>query len=165
MPLGSPRFSSLPLRLGRFAAVSPRPQETPCSVRRHVDLGPLTLWPPHRACRAEARSARGPVLEATQQDSALTHFMWVSPFPVEKEMAPHSSVLAWRVPGTGEPGGYGLWGRTESDTTEATQQQQQQQQQQHAFQQSWQVQGILRASLPVLQGGLQLMPAMTFNYH
>ena len=23
----------------------------------------------------------------------------------EKEMAPHSSVLAWRVPGTGEPGG------------------------------------------------------------
>ena len=25
--------------------------------------------------------------------------------PVEKEMATHSSVLAWRVPGTGEPGG------------------------------------------------------------
>ena len=24
---------------------------------------------------------------------------------LEKEMAPHSSVLAWRVPGTGEPGG------------------------------------------------------------
>ena len=23
----------------------------------------------------------------------------------EKEMAPHSSVLAWRIPGTGEPGG------------------------------------------------------------
>ena len=32
-------------------------------------------------------------------------------------MATHSSVLAWRVPGTGEPG---LWGRTESDTTEVT---------------------------------------------
>ena len=27
-------------------------------------------------------------------------------FPaLEKEMAPHSSVLAWRIPGTGEPGG------------------------------------------------------------
>ena len=25
--------------------------------------------------------------------------------PLEKEMAPHSSVLAWRIPGTGEPGG------------------------------------------------------------
>ena len=46
-------------------------------------------------------------------------------------MATNSSVLAWRIPGTGEPGGlYGvvdrLWGRTEWDTTEATQQQQQQ---------------------------------------
>ena len=25
--------------------------------------------------------------------------------PLEKEMATHSSVLAWRVPGMGEPGG------------------------------------------------------------
>jgi len=25
--------------------------------------------------------------------------------PLEKEMAPHSSVLAWRIPGAGEPGG------------------------------------------------------------
>jgi len=24
---------------------------------------------------------------------------------MEKEMATHSSVLAWRIPGTGEPGG------------------------------------------------------------
>ena len=39
---------------------------------------------------------------------------------LEKEMATHSSVLAWRIPGTGEPGGCRLWGRTESDTTEAT---------------------------------------------
>ena len=28
-----------------------------------------------------------------------------SHFVVEKEMATHSSVLAWRIPGTGEPGG------------------------------------------------------------
>ena len=39
---------------------------------------------------------------------------------LEKEMATHSSVLAWRIPGTGEPGGCRLWGCTESDTTEAT---------------------------------------------
>ena len=44
---------------------------------------------------------------------------------LEKEMATHSSVLAWRIPGTAEPGGCRLWGLTESDTTEATQQQQQ----------------------------------------
>ena len=31
-------------------------------------------------------------------------------------MATHSSVLAWRIPGTGEPGGLPLWGHTESDT-------------------------------------------------
>ena len=43
-----------------------------------------------------------------------------------KEMASHSSVLAWRIPGTGSLVGCRLWGRTESDTTEATRQQQQQ---------------------------------------
>ena len=43
-------------------------------------------------------------------------------YALEKEMTAHSSVLAWRIPGTGEPGGLpgGLWGHTESDTTEAT---------------------------------------------
>ena len=35
-------------------------------------------------------------------------------------MATHSSVLAWRIPGTGEPGGLLSMGRTESDTTEVT---------------------------------------------
>ena len=39
---------------------------------------------------------------------------------LEEEMATHSSVLACRIPGMGEPGGLPLWGRTESDTTEAT---------------------------------------------
>ena len=41
-------------------------------------------------------------------------------------MVTHSSILAWRIPGTGSLLGCCLWGRTESDTTEATQQQQQQ---------------------------------------
>ena len=39
---------------------------------------------------------------------------------LEKEMATHSSVLAWRIPGTGEPSGCHLWGCTELDTTEGT---------------------------------------------
>ena len=38
----------------------------------------------------------------------------------EREMATHSSVLAWRIPGTAEPGGLPSMGRTESETTEAT---------------------------------------------
>ena len=39
---------------------------------------------------------------------------------LEKEMATHSSVLAWKIPGMGEPGGLPSMGRTESDTTEVT---------------------------------------------
>ena len=39
---------------------------------------------------------------------------------LEKEMATHSSVLAWRTPGTGEPGGLPSMGCTESDITEVT---------------------------------------------
>ena len=42
---------------------------------------------------------------------------------LEKEMATHSSFLAWSIPGTGKSVGCRLWGRTELDTTEATQQQ------------------------------------------
>ena len=41
-------------------------------------------------------------------------------------MATHSSVLAWRIPGTGDLVGCRLWGHTESDTTDVTQQEQQQ---------------------------------------
>ena len=39
---------------------------------------------------------------------------------LEKEKATHSSVLAWRIPGTGSLVGCRLWRRTESDTTEVT---------------------------------------------
>ena len=39
---------------------------------------------------------------------------------LEKEMAAHSSGLAWRIPGMGILVGCRLWGRTESATTEAT---------------------------------------------
>ena len=36
----------------------------------------------------------------------LSDFTLTFHFPaLEKEMATHSSVLAWRIPGTGEPGG------------------------------------------------------------
>ena len=39
--------------------------------------------------------------------------------PLEKEMATHSSILAWKIPWTEEPGRlYSPWGHKESDTTE-----------------------------------------------
>ena len=37
--------------------------------------------------------------------------------PLEKEMATHSSILAWRIPWTEEPG-YSQWGHKELDMTE-----------------------------------------------
>ena len=39
---------------------------------------------------------------------------------LEKEMATHSSVLAWRIPGRESLVGCRLWGHTESDMTEVT---------------------------------------------
>ena len=55
----------------------------------------------------------------TKSQTQLSHF-----HALEKEMATHSSVLAWRIPGMGEPGGLrrvdslektlmlgGIWGR------------------------------------------------------
>ena len=39
--------------------------------------------------------------------------------PLEEEMAPHSSTLAWKIPWTEEPGRLqAMGGREESDTTE-----------------------------------------------
>ena len=40
--------------------------------------------------------------------------------PLEKGMAIHSSILAWRIPWTEEPGGLCLWGHKELDMTEWT---------------------------------------------
>ena len=41
----------------------------------------------------------------TQSRTRLSDFPFTFHFhALEKEMAPHSSALAWRIPGTGEPG-------------------------------------------------------------
>ena len=49
----------------------------------------------------------------------LSDFPFTFHFPaLEKETATHSSVLAWRIPGTGSRVGCRLWGHTELDTTE-----------------------------------------------
>ena len=40
--------------------------------------------------------------------------------PLEEGMATHSSVLAWRIPWTEEPGRQQFIGHKESDTTEVT---------------------------------------------
>ena len=39
-------------------------------------------------------------------------------YSLEKEMATHSSILAWRIPWIEEPGGLSPWGHKDLDTTE-----------------------------------------------
>ena len=40
---------------------------------------------------------------SAMQETRVRSLGWED--PLEKEMAAHSSILAWRIPGTGEPGG------------------------------------------------------------
>ena len=40
--------------------------------------------------------------------------------PLEEDMATHSSILVWRIPGQRSLAGYSPLGQKESDTTEAT---------------------------------------------
>ena len=59
----------------------------------------------------------------TENWTRLSDFIFTFTFhfhALEKEMATLSRILAWRVPGTGEPGGLPSMGRTELDTTEMT---------------------------------------------
>ena len=53
-----------------------------------------------------------PIMQETQVRS----LSWED--PLEKGMATHSSILAWRIPWTEEPGGATVHGITESDVTE-----------------------------------------------
>ena len=46
------------------------------------------------------------VHEVAKRQTQLSNFIFSFHFhALEKEMATHSSVLAWRIPGMGEPGG------------------------------------------------------------
>ena len=46
------------------------------------------------------------VHSVSKSQTRLSDFTFIFHFhALEKEMATHSSVLAWRIPGTGEPGG------------------------------------------------------------
>ena len=57
----------------------------------------------------------------TKSWTRLSDFTFTFHFHVlEKEMATHSSVLSWRIPGMVEPGGLPSMGHTESDTTDVT---------------------------------------------
>ena len=87
------------------------------SIMESMDKNFSKLWE-----IVEDRGAWGVAVHGvTKNQTRLSNFTFTFHFhALEKEMATHSSVLAWRIPGTGEPGGLPSMGHTESDTTEAT---------------------------------------------
>ena len=80
-------------------------QGGPCPPPTSSHLGRKTELPPRSKSLLLPRAV--PSLKIHKQDLELSSdFTFTSHFHVlEKEMATHSSVLAWRIPGTGEPGG------------------------------------------------------------
>ena len=65
--------------------------------------------PPQYSCQANPMDGGAwwaAVHGVSRSQTRLSDFTFTFHFlALEKEMAPHSSVLAWRIPGTGEPGG------------------------------------------------------------
>ena len=54
----------------------------------------------------DGRAWKAAVLGVAKSRTRLSNFTFTFHFhALEKEMATHSSVLAWRIPGTGETGG------------------------------------------------------------
>jgi hypothetical protein len=66
-------------------------------------------WYPHNT---------GSLLESLPLDAISRLISAIFCFSLEKEMATHSSILAWRIPGMEGLGGLQSTGRKESDTTE-----------------------------------------------
>ena len=58
-----------------------------------------------------------PVMQKTQE-TQVRSLGWEE--PLEEGMATHSTILAWRIPWTEEPGGATVHGVAEQDTTETT---------------------------------------------
>ena len=56
---------------------------------------------------------------STMWETQVQSLRWED--PLEKEMAIHSSTIAWKIPWTKEPGSYSPWGHKESGTTERLQ--------------------------------------------
>ena len=116
------RGTSLLLHANRFILGAKHSAETVCMPQREDEEGNGT--PLQYSCLEnpmEGGAWWAAVHGVAEGRTRLSDFTFTFHFlALEKEMATHSSVLDWRIPGTGSLVGCRLWGRTESDTTEVT---------------------------------------------
>ena len=81
-----------------------RSNEVPCLMKRRRQWHPTPVLLPGKS--HGQRSLVGFSHEVTKSQTWLSDFTFSFHFhALEKEMATHSSVLAWRIPGMAEPGG------------------------------------------------------------
>ena len=92
-----------------------------CSVMEHISCrlpmnrqGEISVVCLEAACRASLIAQMVKRLLAMQETWVRS---LVGKIPLEKEIAPHSSTLAWKIPWMEEPAAYRPWGHKESDTT------------------------------------------------
>ena len=92
-------------------------KEPACQCRRHKRPG-LDPW----ARKIPWRKAWQPPMTQMVKNLPAVQETWVQSLgredPLEKDMATHFSILAWRIPWTEEPGGLKSRSHKESDTTE-----------------------------------------------
>ena len=80
-------------------------QIRPCSILLREGNG-IPLQYPSLENPMDGGTRQAAVHEVAKSQAQLSDFTFTFHFhALEKEMATHSSVLAWRIPGTGEPGG------------------------------------------------------------
>ena len=83
------------------------------------------IQPAPTAVKSQSPNHWVSLVDQTGKNSPAMWETWVRSLgwkdPLEEGMATHSSVLAWRIPWTEEPGGCSPWGPRESDTTERAQ--------------------------------------------
>ena len=95
--------------LTRFCSFASPPPISPENTPDYTPCGEGNGTPLQYSCLEnpmEGGAWKAAVHGVAEGRTLLSDFTFTFYFPaLEKEMATHSSVLAWRIPGTGEPGG------------------------------------------------------------
>ena len=93
-------------RMGLGLGQGQRKKELAVSIHTHGEGNGIPLQYSCLENPMEGGACKAAVHGVAKSWTRLSDFTFTFHFhALEKEMATHSSVLAWRIPGTGEPGG------------------------------------------------------------